>query len=162
ARPRAGMQRIGTHRPEDGPALLPKRRSEHLHLLALEAEFALGLVDGDFVLAAPAGGAVGAGLLLQAGEHAVEAEVGESVYLEEIADLLDGSFVRDQLCCGGEIDAVEARVADRGTGNSEMNLLGTGVAEGAHLASRCGAADDGVFDQDDALARDDVGDDVEL
>ena len=43
-----------------------------------------------------------------------------------------------------------------------MNLLGAGVTQGAHLGARRGAADDGIFDDDDAAIFDNVGDDVEL
>ncbi len=138
------------------------RGSEHLELVALEAEFALGLIDGDFVFAAPAGGAVTVFGLVKAIQHAFHGEVGEAVDFEEVADFFDGAVVGDELGARGEIDAVEAGMANRGAGDAEVNFLRTGVAEGAHLGAGGGAADDGVFDNDDAFAFNDVGDDVEL
>src|SRR5688572_14402928 len=107
--------------------------SEHPHLVPLEAELALGVVDGDFVMAGPAGGAVVAWGVLEAGEHAFHREVGEAVDLEELADLLDGAVVGDELLAGGEVDAVEAGVADGGAGDPQVDLLGAGAADGAHL-----------------------------
>src|SRR5690242_5078679 len=102
---------------------IPQTRSEHPKLVPLEAEFALGLVDGDLVMPAPAGGAVVVAALAHAGEQPVEREVGEAVHLEELADLLDGPAVGDQLFAGGEVDPVKARVADRGAGDAEVDLL---------------------------------------
>ena len=45
---------------------------KHMQLIALEAEFAGGALDGDFVVAAPAGGAVMLLGHLHAGEHAIQ------------------------------------------------------------------------------------------
>ena len=66
-----------------------------MHLIALKAEFALRMIDGDFVFAAPAGGAVVFAGEGHAGEHAVEGEVCQAVDFEELADLFDGALVGD-------------------------------------------------------------------
>src|SRR5688500_3498075 len=106
---------------------------EHAELLALEAEFALGVVDRDLVVPAPAGGAVVLLGALEAREHAVEREVGEAVDLEERRDLLDAAVVGDQLFARREVDAVEAGVADRRAGDAQVDLLRAGAADRAHL-----------------------------
>src|SRR5215212_5901527 len=106
-------------------------------------------------MAGPAGGAVVAVFHFHAGEKAVEGEVGEAVYFEESGHLIDGAIVGDELFAGGEIDAVKTGMADGGAGNSKVNFFGTGAADGAHLGLGGGAADDGVFDDDDAAVFDD-------
>src|SRR5262245_44565677 len=67
---------------------LCQRISEHLQLLALEAELALGLIDRDFVPPAPTGGAIGLRRTFGAGKHPFERQVGKGIHLEELANLL--------------------------------------------------------------------------
>ena len=45
---------------------------KHFKLIALEAEFRLGLIDRNFIFSAPAGGAVVLPLMFHAGEHSVQ------------------------------------------------------------------------------------------
>src|SRR4051812_11367340 len=85
---------------------------KHLELIALEAEFGLGLVDGDFVMPAPAGGAVLTGGELKGGEHSFQGQVSEGVDFEEVFDLLDRAVVGDELFSCGEVDAIETGVTD--------------------------------------------------
>src|SRR4051812_26818328 len=62
--------------------------SEHLELIPLKAELARRLIHGDFVLAAPAGGAAIAAIELHAREHSFQREIGEAIDFDEVADLL--------------------------------------------------------------------------
>src|SRR5690606_15786222 len=101
---------------------------EHRKLVALEAELALWDVDGNLVLAAPAGGAVLAGRSADAAEHPLQREVVNAVHLKVFADLLDGPAMRNQFLRGGEIDPVEAGMANGRAGDAQMNLLGAGTA----------------------------------
>src|SRR5438045_2890356 len=87
-------------------------RSKHPELVALEAEFALRLVDRDFVVAGPAGRAVVAVGFVHAGQHTLGREVAEAVHFQKLAHLLYRAVVGDQLFTGGEVDAVEAGMAD--------------------------------------------------
>src|SRR5208282_2511416 len=128
----------------------------HLELIPLEAEFALWVIDGDFVIAAPAGGAIVFAGAFHAGEEPLEGEVGEAVDLEEFSHLLDGAIVGDQFLAGGEINSIKAGMSDGRAGDAQVDFLRPGSADGAHFGKGGGPADDGVFDDDDAFALDDV------
>ena len=130
--------------------------------MAFEAEFADLHVDGDGVLAGPAGGAIVIGGFAHAAEHAIQRKVGKRVDFDEVADLVDGAAVGDELGGRGEVDAEETGMADRRAGDAHVDFFGAGAAKCEHLAAGGGATDDGVFDDDDAFAFDHFGDDDEF
>src|SRR5207237_1989249 len=107
--------------------------SKHLHLIPLKAELARGLIDRNFVLAGPAGGAAVAGGQFNGGEEPFKRQIGEAIDLDELADLLDGAIVGDQLVLGGEVDAVEAGMADRRATDAQVDFFGSRASECAHL-----------------------------
>ena len=101
--------------------------------------------------------------LLGRGDHALERDVAERVG----ADATRGSRRRPgplaiELGAGGEVDAVEARPLHRRGGDAHVHLGRASLAQHPDEGALGVAADDRVVDDDEALARDDVRERVEL
>ena len=115
------------------------------------------------VFAGVAGGAV-VRLVAFAGGffEAFEGEVGEGVGAYIVADLVDGHVGGDELFFGRGIDAVEAWGDGGRAGDAHVDFGGSGFADHANDFFAGGAADDGIVDEDDALAFEEGADGVEL
>ena len=72
------------------------------------------------------------------------------------------ALVGEELVRIGKIDAVMAGVLVRRAGDAHVDFLGAGLAQIDHAGAGGGAADDGIIDDDDALAGDGFLDEVEL
>ena len=78
------------------------------------------------------------------------------------ADLLDAAAGGDEFVAGGEVDAVEAGPAHRRRADAHVDLGGAGLAQHLHQRGLGIAAHDGVVDDDESLARDDLAQRVQL
>src|SRR4051812_41109140 len=99
---------------------------------------------------------------LERAQDALDREIAERIGADELADLLDRARRRDQL--GGDlgVDAVEARVVDRGGADPDVDLGGAGLPQQRHDLLGRGAADDRVVDDGEAPSLDHGPDRVEL
>jgi hypothetical protein len=95
-------------------------------------------------------------------EQAIERQVGQRVGFNELADLFDGVVGGDEFALAGRVDAVEAGRNGRRATDAEMDFCCAGAADHADDFAAGGAADDGVVDEDDALAFEQVVNGVEL
>ena len=129
-----------------------------------DLEHALAEAHGDVdrVVAGEAGVAEPALRGAGGGDQPVEGEVGDGVDLEVLADLLEIQVGGEQLAADAGVDAEEARPHDRRGGDPQVDLGRPGLAQ--HLGERPlrGAADDGVVDHHDPLARQVLPQRVEL
>ena len=96
-------------------------------------------------------------------DHARLVEVAERVGLQVLGDLPSSESWLAMRSFGiGEVDAVVAGETVRRTTDADVDFLRPGVAQVHHARARRGAAHDRVIDDDHALARDALLDDVEL
>src|SRR5581483_3398144 len=115
-----------------------------------------GVLAGEARRAEPGTGGPG-------GRHqAVELEVGEGVGTEVLADLAHRHAGSEQLGAGAEVHPEEAGPGDRRQRDAQMDLGGAGLSQHADEGPLRGAPDDGVVDDDNALAGDVLADGVEL
>ena len=93
---------------------------------------------------------------------ALERQVGQRVGAQLGGDLGLRAAVGDHLLARRHVDPVVAGVADRRRGDAHVHLARARVAQHLHDLARGVAAHDRVVDDDEALARDDLGQRVEL
>ena len=93
---------------------------------------------------------------------ALERQVGERVGAQLGGHLGLRAVVGDHLLARRHVDPVVAGMADRRRGDAHVHLAGARVAQHLHDLARRVAAHDRVVHDDDALARDDLGQRVEL
>src|SRR5262249_20557697 len=84
------------------------------------------------------------------------------VRAEEAADFFRSVGRSDELFFGWSVDTVVARRDRRWTTDADVDFGGAGFAYHANDFARGGAANDGVVDQNDALALDEAAHRVEL
>ena len=95
-------------------------------------------------------------------QQALDRKEGQRIGANVLADLIDRLVSADELRLHVGIDAVEARPDDLGRVDADVNLLGAGVAQHLDELHHGGAANDGVVDDDQALALDIVAQWIEL
>ncbi len=86
----------------------------------------------------------------------VEGDEGQAVRADEGAHLGEIILRGQQLVAARRIDAIEAAMGRRRAGNAHMHLTRAGLAHHLHDFSRGGAAHDGIIDQHNTFAVDDV------
>ena len=128
----------------------------------VEAERLLGGGDEGRGFAGPTGGAGRGVVYPDRRQHSLAREVAERIGTDVIADLFDGHVGGDEVTAVRGVDAVIARVGRRRARNTHMHLEGADFAD--HLDDLFGgrAADDGIIDQNDSAAVDQILDRIEF
>jgi hypothetical protein len=88
---------------------------EHLQLVPLESEFAVGVIDWNLVFPAPTGRAILLLRVAHARKQAIQRKIGQTVHFQKLANLLDRAIVGDQFLAGWEINSIEAGMPYRRT-----------------------------------------------
>ena len=96
--------------------------------------------------------------LAQCGER----DVAKRIRAEELANFFGGIRGGDELFARGRVHAVVTRRNRGRTADAHVNFAGAGFANHAHNFAAGGAADDGVVDENDALAFDEAADGIEF
>ena len=96
------------------------------------------------------------------GDHAILRKIIEGIGVEVFADFLEGMVGGHKLAAIGKINAIDAGVHVGRATDEHMDFFGAGFLEVVDAGLAGGAADDGIIHNDDALALDQLGDEVEL
>src|SRR5262249_12867347 len=106
--------------------------------------------------------AIGPALHVHGDQEAFEAEVGDRICLEEVADLSDRVRGGDQIFLPRRVDAIEGRRDRRRTADAHWNFFLAGCAHHADDLAAGRAAHDRIVDENHALTTEDAAHRIQL
>src|SRR5271163_1374671 len=89
-------------------------------------------------------------------------DVSKRIRTQELANLFGRVRGGDEFFARGRVNAVVARRNRGRTADAHVDFAGAGLADHAYDFPACGAANDGVVDENDALAFDEAADGIEF